>query len=88
MNEEIHIALESFLDDHKEYTEEHKDNPPSPHKPKYPGLNTTAQEEFNALCLLNELSNRDLIFAYMLLTEKAIQLVGDYTGEIFDYTEV
>lgn len=73
MNElkyEIEGAFEAFLDDHKEYTKEHENAPTSPHNPKYPSIDTTADEEFNVHCAIHELSEKELRFLYYLITDK------------------
>lgn len=75
MNElkyEIEGAFEGFLDDHKEYTKEHENNPPSPHKPKYPNIDTSADEEFNVYRSIYDLSEKELRFLYALMTDKLL----------------
>lgn len=69
MKTEILNKFESFLDDHKEYLEEHKNRPPSPHKPRYQGVNTTAENEFNVYSVLNVLNETELQFLYELINE-------------------
>ena len=69
---EIEGAFEGFLDDHKEYTKEYENNPPSPHKPKYPSIDTTAYEEFNVYRSIYDLSEKELRFLYALMTDKLL----------------
>lgn len=73
MNDELKFEVwgifESFLDDHKEFTKEHEDNPPSPYKPRYPEIDTTANEEFNVYRAISDLSEKELRFLYALMTE-------------------
>ncbi len=75
MNElkyELEGALEAFLDEHKEYIKGHENDPVSPHKPKYPGIDTTADEEFNVHCAISDLSEKELRFLYALMSEKVL----------------
>ncbi len=75
MNElkyEIEGAFEAFLDDHKEYTKEHENAPTSPHNPKYPSIDTTADEEFNVHRAICDLSEKELRFLYALMSEKVL----------------
>lgn len=75
MNElkyEIDGAFESFLDEHKEYLEGHENDPVSPHKPKYPGIDTTANEEFKVYCAIHDLTEKELRFLYSLITDKLL----------------
>lgn len=75
MNElkyELEGAFESFLNEHKEYLKEHENDPVSPHKPKYPGIDTTADEEFNVHCAIRDLSEKELRFLYALMSEKTM----------------
>ena len=73
--------FESFLDDHKEFYEEYKDRPASPHTPRYSYIETTAEEEFNVHSLLRLLSNKELYFLYALMSEVGIAMLNDYAEE-------
>lgn len=75
MNElkyELEGAFECFLDEHKEYLEGHEDEQLSLHKPKYEGIDTTADEEFNVYCAIRDLSEKELHFLYALMSEKVL----------------
>lgn len=75
MNElkyELEGAFEAFLNEHKEFIEEYQNRPTSPHKPKYKGIDTTADEEFNTYCAIRDLSEKELRFLYALLTDKIL----------------
>ena len=78
---EIEGAFESFLDEHKEFTKEHEDKEPSPHNPKYPNIDTTADEEFNVHCAIHDLSEKELRFLYSLITDKALVALMYCTNE-------
>lgn len=75
MKQEILFAFEEFLDTHKEFTKEHENETASPHKPKYPGINTSASDEFTAYCALSDLTETELYFVYALITDKALQTI-------------
>lgn len=75
-------ALEAFCDDHKEYLEEYKDRPASPHTPRYSYIETTAEEEFNVHSLLRLLSNKELYFLYALMNEVGLEVIQDYADEV------
>ena len=84
MNElkyEIDGAFESFLDDHKEYLKEYENAPVSPHKPKYEGINTTSDEEFNVYCAIHDLTEKELRFLYSLMTDKLLYALIYNTDE-------
>ncbi len=84
MNElkyEIDIAFESFLDNHKEYTKEHENDPVSPHNRKYFSIDTTADEEFNVYRAIHDLTEKELRFLYALMTDKVMQAFISSTEE-------
>ena len=73
MNElkfELEGAFNAFFDEHKEYLKEYENYPASPHKPRYPDIDTTADEEFNVYCAIHDLSEKELRFLYYLITDK------------------
>lgn len=75
MNElkyELEGAFESFLDEHKEYLKGHENDPVSPHKPKYEGIDTSADEEFNVHRAIHDLTEKELRFLYALISDKLL----------------
>lgn len=67
---ELEGAFNAFIEDHLEFTEEHKDISPGIHKPRYSYIDTTAEEEFKVHSLLSTLNNKELCFLYALMNQK------------------
>lgn len=73
MKFELEGAFNAFLEEHLEFTEEHKDVQPGPHKPRYSFVDSTAEEEFRVHSLLSTLSDKEIYFLYALMSEIAIE---------------
>lgn len=72
MKNQLMGVFESFLDDHKEYTAEHKDRKRSTHKPRYQGINTTADNEYKVLNILCDLNETELTYLRELLNDQEV----------------
>lgn len=81
MKSYIYDVFESFLDTHKEFTIQHQDLPPSPHKPRYSYIDTTADEEFNVHSLLQNLSDKELYFLYALMSQVGSIMLAEYAED-------
>lgn len=72
LKEEAAALWDDFLCDHKEYLLEYEKHDFSSHTPKYTAVDTTALEEFYVTSMICDLSEKELQFLCLLVSDMLI----------------